>query len=421
VAVLALGLSAIARMVPRAEVVDPASAPLLAAVHAAPVERVETHVLERGETLTDVLARGSITGGTLAELLLGVRAHIDPRRLTTGVEVSVRRWTRNGTLRSIDLRVNADTTVRLKYDSAVWSSELLLTPIVLDTVYAGGTIHSGQNLYEAVVYGEEGSDVPIADRGSLVYRLAELYEFKLDFTREIQAGDSYRLMYEREARPDGTARSQRILIAEIVNQGQTYTAVQFAAGPNGGGYYDREGKPLASGFSRYPVQFRITSQFSLRRYHPVLGIYRAHLGTDFGAPAGSPVQVTADGTVTFTGWSGGYGNLIRVQHANGYETRYAHLSRFAKGIRPGARVKQRQTIGYVGSTGLATAAHLHYELRQRDRAINVRTARLPSAPPLAAEYRQEFVRLAESRMALLASAAQRALARRTSRTLKLAD
>ncbi len=384
---------------------DPALAPEMPAVVAAAPERTETHVLARGETLSDVFARAAIGGPDLADLMLGMRAYINPRRLVEGVEVTVRSWARTGQTRFIELRVNPDTTVRMAREATGWNGSLLLTPIELDTVFAAGRIERGRTLFETVVY-DPLDDVPIKDRVPLVYRLADIFEFKLDFTREIQAGDSYRLVYEREVRPDGTARTQRILIAEIVNQGRPYAAVHFASGPDGGGYYDLEGRPVTSGFSRYPVDFRITSSFSSRRYHPILGIYRAHNGTDFGAPAGSPVQATADGTVTFAGWSGGYGNLVKIAHANGYETRYAHLSRIGRGVRAGTKVQHKQVIGYVGATGLATGAHLHYELHKGGRAINARTARLPDAPPIAADYLADFLKLEETRAGLLASGAR---------------
>lgn len=418
--VVALGLAVLGFRALAGSNPPPEDAPLLAPVYAPPVESIETHVLERGETLSDVLGRAAITGRDLADLLLSLREFVNPRRLVDGVEVTVRRWARNDAPRAIDLRVNADTTVRLTHGTIGWAGDIVVTPVVLDTVYTQGEIGEGMALFQALVYSEE-DDVPISDRAQLVYHLAEIYEFKIDFTREIQPGDTYRFVYEREVRPDGTARSQRILAAELVNQHQTYTALWFSQGEDAQGYYDAEGRPLQVGFSRYPVAFRITSSFNPRRYHPVLGIYRAHLGTDFGAPAGTPVEATADGTVVFAGVNGGYGNLIRIRHTNGYETRYAHLSRFARGIRSGMKVKQKQVIGYVGSTGLVTAAHLHYELRKNGQAINARTAKLPEAPPLKGDAKLAFDQESLARLALLDEGTRRYLARHSTRGARLAD
>jgi len=399
----------------------PAEAPTLAPLYAPAVESVETHVLRSGETLSDVLGRVAITGGDLADLLLSMREFVNPRRLVDGVEVTVRRWTLNDSPRSLDLRVNADTTVRLIHAGTGWDGNIVVTPVVLDTVYTQGEITPGTTLYQAMVYSED-DDVPIPDRVQLVNLLAAVYEFKIDFTREIQAGDRYRLVYEREVRPDGTARSQRILASELVNQSQTYPAVWFSQGDDAQGYYDREGHPLAVGFSRYPVPYhRITSSFSNRRYHPVLGIYRAHLGTDFGAPAGTPVEATADGTIVFAGVNGGYGNMVRIRHANGYETRYAHLNRFGRGIHRGLKVRQKQVIGYVGSTGLATGAHLHYELRKNGQAIDARRAKLPAAPPLKGDAKVAFDGEAAARLALLDGGTRRYVARSAAPAVRAED
>ena len=421
VAIVVLSVGGMSVWRPREAAPDPLAAPTLAVVYAAPVERVETHVLSRGETLSNLLARAAFTGSEMADLLLGMRQHLNPRRLQDGVEITVRRWAGDDSPRAVEVRVDADTTVRLIRHEIGWVGELLLTPVVVDTVYAAGTIDAGRTLYEAMVHDEE-SHLPPRERTQLVYDLASIYEYKLDFSREIQPGDTYRLVYEREARPDGSTRDRRILVSEIVNGGREYSAVWFDGGEDVRGYYDREGRPLRTGFSRYPVDFpRITSNYSTRRYHPVLGIYRAHLGTDLGAAHGTPVHATADGTVVFAARSGGYGNLIRIRHMSGYETRYAHLSRFARGIRSGTKVKQKQLIAYVGATGLATAPHLHYELRKNGAAINARTASLPDAPPMPERYLANFTTLASARLALLDDVTRRYLAAREAAQARTAD
>lgn len=385
---------------PRKEVV-PADAPVLPALYATPVEWVETHVLQRGETLDRVLSRADIIGSDLLALLLALREHKSPRTLQAGSEITVRRWVADSTARAVDLRLNADSTVRLERRSDGWTSRVVVTPTVVDTVYVSGEIGEHRTLYEALVY-DETLSLPPRERVQLVAELAEVYAYRLDFTRDIQPGDRFRLFYEREARPDGTARRRRILLAELVNAGRVYPAVHFAADGETGGYYDLEGKSLRTMFRRYPVDYvRVTSAFSWRRYHPVLGQYRAHLGTDFGAPTGTPVKATADGTVAFAGRNGGYGNLIELRHSNGYTTRYAHLSRFASGIRPGVKVEQGQVIGYVGATGLATGPHLHYELRKNGQPLDARRVGLPTAPPIPAEKMDEFRRMLEERITLL--------------------
>ncbi|HSJ24365.1 MAG TPA: peptidoglycan DD-metalloendopeptidase family protein [Longimicrobiales bacterium] len=377
---------------------NPDEAPTVGVLYAAPVERVETHVLSSGQTLSGVLSQARITGQEMADLLLGMRQHLNPGRLSTNTEITVRRWLRSDEPRAIEVRLNRDSTVRLVKQQTRWDGEVVITPTVVDTVYASGEIQ--RTLYEAIVF-DESSQLPVPDRRGLVAELAGVYEYKLDFTREIQPGDSYRMVYEREVRPDGSARSRKILAAEMNVRGHSYKGFWFDH-DQARGYYDEEARPLAHGFSRYPVEFvRITSNFNPNRYHPILKTVRAHTGTDFGAPTGTPVMSTAEGTVVFAGVNGGYGNLVEIRHFNGYITRYAHLSRFASGIRVGTRVSQKQVIGYVGATGLATAPHLHYELRVNGRAVDARTARLPDAPPIPGAIRGEFLAVAAERSTLL--------------------
>jgi murein DD-endopeptidase MepM/ murein hydrolase activator NlpD len=397
IAVLTIGAASL--IPPRPAEQDPASAPTLAALYAAPAERVETHVVGSGETLSGVLTRARIGGQEMADVLLGVRQHFNPRWLAPGSEVTVRRWNRSGEPRAVEVRLNRDSTVRLVKADLSWDGEIVITPTVVDTIFGGGVIRS--SLYESMVIDEE-SQIPLGDRRGLVVELAGVYEYKLNFTREIQPGDSYRVVYERESRPDGSARSKKIIAAEMVVQGTSYKAYWFDGGRDARGYYDAEARPLAHGFSRYPVPFvRITSNYNPNRYHPVLGVHRAHTGTDFGAPTGTQVMSTAAGTVTFAGTNGGYGRMIEIRHFNGYTTRYAHLSRFADGIRVGTRVTQKQLIGYVGATGLATAPHLHYELRINGRAVDAMRAKLPDSPPLPGALRTQFLAMAGERSSLL--------------------
>jgi murein DD-endopeptidase MepM/ murein hydrolase activator NlpD len=400
IAVCSLG--AVSMMPPRVDAVDTTGAPTLGVLYAAPVERVETHVLRSGQTLNGVLAQARIGGQEMADLLLGMRQHLNPNRLAPGAEVTVRRWIRDDQPRTVEVRLNADQTVRLIKAEVGWDGEVVMTPTRTDTVYTGGAIDNGRtSIYETIVFDPESTLHP-RERPQLVVELAGIYEYKLDFTREIQPGDSYRIAYEREVRPDGSVRTLKILAAEITSRGHSYPAIWFDGGNDVRGYFDDQARPLAHGFSRYPVAYpRITSRFNPNRYHPILGQYRAHTGTDLGAPTGTPVMSAAQGTVTFAGTNGGYGRMIEIRHFNGYTTRYAHLSRFASGIRVGSRVAQKDVIGYVGATGLATAPHLHYELRINGRPVDVAKAKLPDAPPIPGAMRQRFDALAAERSALL--------------------
>lgn len=399
-----LSLGAVTVMQPHDKVAnDLGHAPLLQPVRVAPIEQIETHIIRQGETLSGVLAHASVVGQDLADALLTLREHQNPRRLTQGAEVTVHRWSASGAPRSVELRLNADSTVILAKNAMGWDGKLILTPVVVDTVFVAGQIDAGTTLYESLVL-DETINLPASERGQLASELGSIYEYTIDFSREIQPGDSYQIAYEREARPDGTARSRRILISEVVNQGKHISALYFKRG-SVEGYYTKEGQSLRMGFRRSPLEFtRVTSSFDWHRYHPILGIYRAHLGTDYGAGYGTPVHAVADGTVSYASFDRGYGNSIVLRHFNGYTTRYAHLRGFASSVRAGKHVKQNQVIGYVGSTGLATGPHLHFELRQNGRPVDSRKVKLPGAPPIPSEYRPDFKRLANERMALLTQA-----------------
>lgn len=398
---LSLGLVAMWQS-PRPKAPPPERAPTLHAFYAPPVEEVRTHRLAEGESLTALLARASITGVDVADLLLTLRERLNPRALQAGTEVTVRRWLASGAPRAVELRLNPDSTVKLERGDDGWNSRVVLTETRLDTVFADGVIDQGRTLYQAIVE-DDRLDLPVGERLDLVGQLAGVFQYSLDFSREIQPGDSYRLVYERDARPDGSARSRRILAAEVKSQGKPYTAIFFQPRGSSGGYYDAAGKALKRGISMYPIDFvRITSRFSWNRYHPVLGIFRAHLGTDFGAAIGTPVKATSDGVVSSAGWQGGYGKMVVLRLWNGYTTRYGHLSRFARGIYPGKKVSQGQVIAYVGSTGLATGPHLHYEIRNAaGRPVQLRKANLPPSGTLDRSALRTFRVLAAERMALL--------------------
>lgn len=397
-----LTLGSISMWEPAALPPAPWNAPVIDAVYAPPVEELETHVLRRGETLSGMLARSSITGGEMSEVLLALREFMNPRSLVPGVEITLRRRPSTGDVRGMDVQLNADTLVHLARDPVTgWLGELVVTPTVRDTLYVAGTIEAGRTLFEALVYDDE-LDVPAREKYALVADLAKIYSYQIDFAHEIQPGDSYRFIVERDARPDGSTRWRRILAAVVTNRDTEMPAVHFELDERDSGYYDLEGKSLVLAFSRYPLDYvRITSTFAPNRYHPILRRSRPHLGTDFGASAGTPVRATGAGTVSFAGVSGGYGNLVKIRHHDGYETRYAHLRGFASGVRAGTRVQQGEIIGYVGATGLATAPHLHYEFRRNDQPMDVRTVRLPGAPPIPAGRREAYDAIAAQRMELL--------------------
>jgi murein DD-endopeptidase MepM/ murein hydrolase activator NlpD len=247
------------------------------------------------------------------------------------------------------------------------------------------------------------STMAAADRNEMIHHLDQVFQWQVDFYRQIQSGDTYRFVVQREVRPDGSMRSGRLLAAELVNAGEPVHAIWFD--PNGdgqGSYFDIEGESVRRAFLLKPLEFRrISSRFTNSRLHPVLNTWRSHRGVDYAAAAGTDVMATADGVVIQRGPDGGYGNSVQVRHANGWVTRYAHLRGFRSGIVVGTRVRQGEVIGYVGQTGLATGPHLPSELLQRGRFVDPLAEDLPAGDPVPAADRMRWHAESGGRVALL--------------------
>jgi len=246
--------------------------------------------------------------------------------------------------------------------------------------YAAGTIET--SLFLAA----QQAGIP----GSMTMELANIFNWDIDFVLDVKTGDRFSLIYEEYFLDGKKVRNGDILAAEFSNKGKTYRAVRYVDKDNRAEYYTPEGNSMRKRFLRTPVDFaRISSKFG-KRFHPVLNRMRQHKGVDYAAPKGTPIKASGDGKVKFIGKKGGYGNTIIVQHAGKYSTVYAHMKSFKRGLRKGERVKQGDTIGYVGSSGLATGPHLHYEFRINGIHRNPLTVKLPDATPVSAKYQTDF-------------------------------
>ena len=220
-------------------------------------------------------------------------------------------------------------------------------------------------------------------------RLSEVFAWQIDFFR-IQRGDRFRVVYEERTVDGTTIGPGDIVAAYFVHRGRTYYAYRFDDG-EGSEYFDENGQSLRRELLKAPLRFsRISSRFTNRRFHPVLKRYRPHHGTDYAAPTGTPVLSVGDGTVQFAAYKGYNGNYVKIRHNATYTTGYLHLSRIADGLRPGATVKQGDTIGYVGSTGLSTGPHLDYRFWKNGTAIDPYSVELPPARPVAPQHMTAF-------------------------------
>ena len=237
----------------------------------------------------------------------------------------------------------------------------------------------------------------------LINRYADIFAWEVDFFNDPRKGDTIRILWESYLLPnDDTILEGRILAAEYINQEKECIAIFFRDDNGHFGYYDLDGKSLRRSFLRSPLSYtRISSHFSWRRLHPILRIYRPHLGIDYAAPQGTPVSTVADGKVVYAGWEGEYGKCVKMRHAQSYTTSYGHLSRIAKGIVPGKKVKQGEIIGYVGSTGLSTGPHLDFRITKNGKYVNFLKMDFPAAEPVDPKCVKQFERIKKEYTAYL--------------------
>jgi len=299
----------------------------------------------------------------------------------------------------ITLQLAIDRLLHLRRTGETWVGEEERVPWTTDTVVVVGTIAS--NLYDAM---DESAkrDIPEGARQQLAWSLADVYEYRVDMSRDLQKGDEFRVVAERSVTPGGAVRIGKVIAAAFKLSGSVIEAVHFASRSVSGEYFDQTGKSMRAAFLRAPLEFRRISSVFGGREHPVLGGWRLHKGTDYAANMGTPVRAIGDGVVVREGWGNGYGNVVEIRHRNGFITRYGHLSRFARGLHTGSRVTIGQTIAYVGSTGMSTGPHLHFEVlvngQQRDPRVALRSS---GGEPIPQAERDEFARVKDQLLASL--------------------
>ena len=328
--------------------------------------------LQRGDSIARLLTRLQIRDNTAEQFLLQGDAAHALLQLKAGQSVAAL-TTDSGKLINLKFNdSNGDEIVVERKDE-----QLQLTRQAAANharpVMKSGVIQS--SLFAAT----DKADLP----DSVAAQLVEIFGTQIDFHRDLQRGDRFTIVYEQLNVPGEVSKSGKILAAEFINNGKTYRAVYFAAQEGKGGYYTADGKSLKQAFLRSPLEFsRISSGFTIARFHPVLQQWRAHKGVDYAAPIGTKIKATADGVIEFVGQQSGYGNVISIRHQGKYSTLYGHMSGFASGMRKGTRISQGDVIGYVGMTGWATGPHLHYEFKVDNVQQDPLKVALPNNVPL---------------------------------------
>ena len=340
--------------------------------------------IRRGDTLDRLFRQHDLDIGHLAAISKLDEARKRFRTMRPGDQFTITHD--QGSLISLYSKLDLTSGLRVEREEAGFKAEIVEHPIEKRKRLAYGVIQS--SLFEA------GADAGLSDK--VIMNIAGIFAWDVDFVLDIRSGDNFYVQYEEIWQDGEYVADGEIIAAEFNNNGSTHQAIRFIDDDGYSDYFTPDGHSVRKAFIRAPVDFtRISSNFNPRRRHPILNTIRAHRGVDYAAPRGTAIKAAGDGKVIFRGVKSGYGNVVILQHGGNITTLYAHMSRFASKVGVGTRVRQGQTIGYVGATGLATANHLHYEYRINGVHRNPRTVELPQANPIDDRYRQQFLLASE--------------------------
>ena len=363
-----------------------------------PVLAWSTAEVKKGDTLSHIFKRVGLGPREVQDVVSAKGDLSELKKIHPGQKF--RFGMKDGVLESLEYIVSRTETLKINHAEDGYVASFIKQELVPFTSYAEGTITS--SLFLAA----QKSGLSNA----MTMELANIFGWDVDFALDIREGDSFRVIYQEMHLNGEKVKDGDILAAQFTNQGKTFTAIRYETSDRGADYFAPDGQSMRKAFRRTPVDFaRISSHFNLARKHPVLHTIRAHKGTDYAASTGTPIKATGDGKVVFAGWKGGYGRAVVLQHGQGIQTLYGHMSGFARNIRSGTRVSQGQVIGFVGSSGLATGPHLHYEFYVNGSVRNPVTVKLPQANPISAQDKAGFLAAAaqmENQLSTYAAAIQ---------------
>ncbi len=349
-------------------------------VEPAPPEMVLVDTLQYGDTLDEIFRQRGFTHPELLEIVRASKEHYNLNRVHPGAVFSVEMQP-DGSIGAFSCTVGETRRLVVEREEGGYHSSLVEIPYEYRERCVAGVIES--SLYETVSDLDEDPMLCVA--------LSEIFAWQVDFNTDLRSGDEFRTIIVEHVYEGKQPIIMKIAAARMVNRGKVITAIRYEDPSGHVDYYEPDGKSVRRKFLKSPLRYtRVSSGFSHRRFHPILKYYRPHLGIDYAAPTGTPVVSVGDGTVTFAGRNGGYGHFVKIRHNSVYQTTYGHLSRYGKGIRKGATVRQGQIIGYVGATGLATGPHLDYRLIRNGRFVNPFTVDLPAAEPIGKKHMDAF-------------------------------
>lgn len=364
----------------------PPRPPPVAAARARPREELEvaSGKIPRGGTLSGSLRAQGVSPATIHRIVETARPVFDFRRAAPGDGYTLAQRP-DGALVEFTYRYSPFESVRVVRKDGELVAEREELEVRRRRARIAGVIRS--SFYDAIL--------ELDASPQLAQHFVDIFAWDVDFSRAVQPGDEFAILYERRYRVDGSREilegPGRILAARYTDAQGPREVVYFETEDGHGGYYRPDGSSVQRQFLAAPLRYsRISSSYTHSRWHPILKVSRPHHGIDYAAPRGTPVWAVADGVVSFRGRNGGFGRLVKIRHPNGYESYYAHLSRYADGLHPGLRVEQKQIIGYVGASGLATGPHVCFRVARNGRYVNPRSVESPAGPPVPEEQLPEF-------------------------------
>ncbi|MDP9529687.1 peptidoglycan DD-metalloendopeptidase family protein [Pseudomonas protegens] len=343
----------------------------------------------KGDTLSTLFEKVGLPATSVHEILASDKQAKQFSQLKHGQKLEFE-LTPDGQLNNLHTKVSDLETITLTKGPKGFTFNRVITKPVVRSAYVHGVINSSLS--------QSAARAGLSH--SLTMDMASIFGYDIDFAQDIRQGDEFDVIYEQKVANGKVVGTGNILSARFTNRGKTYTAVRYTNKQGSSSYYTADGNSMRKAFIRTPVDFaRISSRFSMGRKHPILNKIRAHKGVDYAAPRGTPIKAAGDGKVLLAGRRGGYGNTVIIQHGNTYRTLYGHMQGFAKGVKTGGSVKQGQVIGYIGTTGLSTGPHLHYEFQVNGVHVDPLGQKLPMADPIAKAERARFLQQSQPLMA----------------------
>jgi len=348
-------------------------------------EKIELCVPE-GKSFYELLANYAITPREIIRIDQAIQPLYDLSTIKEGQRIHAWLSKEDGGIDKLSFDLSVNKTLHVTRNDGEFLASMMNRPKVSVPKVICGEI--ANSFYESAL-----------DKGmppDIIMDIADVFAWDIDFLADIRLGDGFQVIFEQNYRQGACIGHGKILASRFLNQNKRFTAFYFTDSKGRSAFYDKNGKSLMKAFLKSPLSYRrISSYFSKRRFHPILKIYRPHYGVDYAAPVGTPVESIGDGRITFIGRKGGYGRYIKVRHNHIYESAYGHLSRFARGLKRGAKVKQGDVIGFVGSSGLSTGPHLDFSVKRNGRYIDPLKIKSPPTLRLSEEDKGNFAAVVE--------------------------